>query len=219
MRTGENEQGLRKILDFTRLLSIAVLIIHFYLSCYVAFKELGLSSEITDRVIRIISNIKIFESVVLSKSVALALLLISLIGAKGRKDEKTDAKAWLIYGTLGIVLFFGSVLCFRIDLNLKALVSLYIAICSLGYILVLTSGTRLSRLIKFNLMGDIFNRDNETFPQEERKLDNPFSINLPARYYYKGKFRDSWINIINPFRGDRKSTRLNSSHVKISYAV
>lgn len=201
MRTGENEQGLRKILDFTRLLSIAVLIIHFYLSCYVAFKELGLSSEITDRVIRIISNIKIFESVVLSKSVALALLLISLIGAKGRKDEKTDAKAWLIYGTLGIVLFFGSVLCFRIDLNLKALVSLYIAICSLGYILVLTSGTRLSRLIKFNLMGDIFNRDNETFPQEERKLDNPFSINLPARYYFKGRFRDSWINIINPFRG------------------
>ena len=44
MRTGENEQGLRKILDFTRLLSIAVLIIHLYLSCYVA-KELGLSSK------------------------------------------------------------------------------------------------------------------------------------------------------------------------------
>ncbi|TCK80910.1 conjugal transfer protein MobC [Albibacterium bauzanense] len=201
MRTGENEQGLRKILDFTRLLSIAILIIHFYLSCYVAFSELGLSSEITDKVIRIISNIKIFESTVLSKSAALGLLLISLIGAKGRKDEKTDAKAWIICGILAISLFFGSVLCFRLNLNLKALVSLYIAICSLGYILVLTSGTRLSRLIKFNLMGDIFNRDNETFPQEERKLDNPYSINLPARYYFKGKFRDSWINIINPFRG------------------
>lgn len=201
MRTGENEQGLRKILDFTRLLSIAILIIHFYLSCYVTFKELGLSSEITDRVIRIISNIKIFESTVLSKSAALGLLLISLIGAKGRKDEKTDAKAWLICGILAIALFFGSVLCFRLDLNIKALVSLYVATCSLGYILVLTSGTRLSRQIKFNLMGDIFNRDNETFPQEERKLDNPYSINLPARYYFKGKFRDSWINIINPFRG------------------
>src|SRR5690554_5926257 len=201
MRTGENEQGLRKILDFTRLLSLAILIIHFYLSCYVAFKDLGLSSEITDNVIRIISNIEIFESTVLSKSAALGLLLISLIGAKGRKDEKTDAKTWLIYGTLGIVLFFGSVLCFRIDLNLRVLVPLYIAICSLGYILVLTSGTRLSRLIKFNLMGDIFNKDNETFPQEERKLDNPYSINLPARYYFKGKVRDSWINIINPFRG------------------
>lgn len=201
MRTGENEQGLRKILDFTRLLSIAILIIHFYLSCYVVFKELGLTSEIADKVVRIISNLKIFESTVLSKSAALGLLLISLIGAKGRKDEKTDAKAWIICGVLAIVLFFGSVLCFRLDLNIKALVSLYIAICSLGYILVLTSGTRLSRLIKFNLMGDIFNRDNETFPQEERKLDNSYSINLPARYYFKGKFRDSWINIINPFRG------------------
>lgn len=176
MRTGENEQGLRKILDFTRLLSIAILIIHFYLSCYIAFKELGLSSEITAKVIRIISNIKIFESTVLSKSAALGLLLISLIGAIGRKDEKTDAKAWLICGILAIALFFGSVLCFRIDLNPDALVLLYIGICSMGYILVLTSGTRLSRLIKFNLMGDIFNRENETFPQEERKLDNPYSI-------------------------------------------
>lgn len=201
MRTGENEQGLRKILDFTRLLSIAILIIHFYLSCYVAFKELELSSEITDKVVRIIANIKIFDSTVLSKSAALGLLLISLIGAKGRKDEKMDAKVWTICGVLSIALFFGSVLCFRLDLNFKALVSLYIAICSLGYISVLTSGTRLSRLIKFNLMGDIFNRDNETFPQEERKLENPYSINLPARYYFKGKFRDSWINVINPFRG------------------
>lgn len=30
MNTGENEQGLRKITDFTRLLSIAILVIHFY---------------------------------------------------------------------------------------------------------------------------------------------------------------------------------------------
>ena len=31
-------------------------------------------------------------------------------------------------------------------------------------------------------------------------LNNEYSINLPARYNLKGRFRKSWINIINPFR-------------------
>jgi len=47
---------------------------------------------------------------------------------------------------------------------------------------------------------DIFNKEAETFPQEERLLNNDFSINLPAQYRLKGKMRRSWINIINPFR-------------------
>jgi pantothenate kinase-related protein Tda10 len=48
---------------------------------------------------------------------------------------------------------------------------------------------------------DIFNELNETFPQEERLLQNEYSINLRAQYNLKGKVRRSWINIINPFRG------------------
>jgi hypothetical protein len=39
------------------------------------------------------------------------------------------------------------------------------------------------------------------FPQEERLLQNEYSINLPAQYNRKGKMRRSWINVINPFRG------------------
>ena len=38
------------------------------------------------------------------------------------------------------------------------------------------------------------------FPQEERLLENEYSINLPAAYDLKGKRRKSWINVINPFR-------------------
>ena len=74
-------------------------------------------------------------------------------------------------------------------------------LCSTGYILVLTGGTLLSRVIqtKFNNK-DIFNKENESFPQEERLLQNEFSINLPAKYHLKNKIRKSWINIINPFR-------------------
>jgi hypothetical protein len=70
-----------------------------------------------------------------------------------------------------------------------------------GFLLVLTEGSLCSRLIRPRLSKDIFNQLNETFPQEERLLQNPYSINLPAKYNLRGKTRKSWINIINPFRG------------------
>ncbi len=74
-------------------------------------------------------------------------------------------------------------------------------VTSLGFLLLLSGGTKLSRIIHAKLNSDVFNSENETFPQEERLLENEFSINLPAKYNLKGKVRNSWINIINPFRG------------------
>src|SRR6185295_10195913 len=62
-------------------------------------------------------------------------------------------------------------------------------------------GTYLTRILKLKINNDIFNRLNESFPQQERILNNDYSINLPAKYNLKGKIRKSWINIINPFRG------------------
>jgi hypothetical protein len=56
-------------------------------------------------------------------------------------------------------------------------------------------------LIKIRLGNDIFNELNETFPQEERLLENEYSINLPARYRLKNQIRNSFINFINPMRG------------------
>jgi len=47
---------------------------------------------------------------------------------------------------------------------------------------------------------DVREQENETFPQEERLLQNDYSINLPAEYYLRNKKRSSWINVINPFR-------------------
>ncbi len=78
---------------------------------------------------------------------------------------------------------------------------LYIGITAISFMLVLSGGTLLSRVIQQKLNSkDIFNKENETFPQEERLFENDFSINLPAQYNLKGKTRKSWINIINPFR-------------------
>ncbi len=199
--TGENDIGLRKILDFTRLGSIVILLLHFYYYCYGIFKLWGLTAEIGDRFLVNISYTGLFNCIFTSKLMALGLLVISLLGSRGKKDEKISKQSIAFYLICGLILFFTSTLLLTIKTDLETLGTIYMGVTSVGFLFILAGGNLLSRFIKLNLGKDIFNELNETFPQEERLLENEYSINLPAQYNLKGKIRKSWINIINPFRG------------------
>jgi uncharacterized membrane protein YgdD (TMEM256/DUF423 family) len=199
--TGENEQGLRKILDFTRFASIFILLLHFYYYCYAAFKHWEIKSMITDRLMTNIMHTGVFSNQYTSKFLAIGLLVISLLGAQGKKDEKINWKAVTAYLLIGLILFFGSKILLSLNYTVEKIAIIYMAVTGIGYLLMLAGGNLLSRLISLNLSNDIFNSLNETFPQEERFLSNEYSINLPARYNLKSRVRKSWINIINPFRG------------------
>ena len=196
----ENEQALQKIIDFIRLLSIVILLMHFYFFCHRAFEKSGFTFEIADQVIRSVSATGLFNGIYFSKLLTLGLLLISLIGAKGKKDDKISPATALYYIWSGLPLLLLGHFIFKLTIGGTIKVGVYIAITSLGYLLILTGGTLLSRLLQIKLRNDIFNKLNESFPQEERLLENEYSINLPAAYTLKGKRRTSWINIINPFR-------------------
>ena len=199
--TGENEQGLRKIVDLTRFASIFILLLHFYYYCYVAFEQWEITSTITDRLMKNISNTGLFQNQLTSKFMALGLLVISLFGAQGKKDEKINWRSITAYLLIGLLLYFSSQLYFKLQYDVQTVAFVYITATGIGFLLILAGGNLLSRLIKLNLGDDVFNSLNETFPQEERLISNEFSINLPARYNLKGRVRKSWINIINPFRG------------------
>lgn len=202
MQTGENEQAMRKILDMTRLISIVILVIHYYYFCFSAFHEWGLTSEFSDRILGNIYRTGLFGNFHKSKLIALGFLFISLLGARGRKNEKLNHKTAFAYIITGLLIYFTSYLALLVKIKITELAMLYICITSIGFLLTLSGGTLLSRIIRNRLNSkDIFNRENETFPQEERLLENEYSINLPARYQLKDKMRTSWINIINPFRG------------------
>jgi hypothetical protein len=201
MQTGENDQALRKILDMTRLISILLLGLHFYYYCYSTFKFWGFNSEFSDQILGNIYKAGLFSNFHKSKLFALGFLFISLLGAKGRKQEKLNHKTAFAYISTGLLIYFLSSLCLLLKINITEVTIMYISISSVGFLLILSGGTILSRIIKNRLNSkDIFNKENETFPQEERLLENEFSINLPARYHLKDKVRNSWINIINPFR-------------------
>jgi cytochrome bd-type quinol oxidase subunit 2 len=108
MHTGENEQGLRKITDMTRLMSMVVLALHFYYYCFQAFKEWKLTAEISDRLLINIKNTGLFSDFNNSKLIALGLLVISLFSARGKKDEKLNYKIAFAYVTTGLIVYFSS---------------------------------------------------------------------------------------------------------------
>jgi len=199
--TGENEQGLRKIVDLTRFASIFILLLHFYYYCYTAFKQWEFRSTITDRLMTNIMHTGLFSSQLTSKFLAIGLLVISLLGAQGKKDEKINWRSIAAFLLIGTLLFFSSGMLFRLNYSLENIAIIYMVVTGIGFLLILAGGNLLSRLIRLNLSNDVFNSLNETFPQEERLLTNEYSINLIARYNLKGRVRKSWINIINPFRG------------------
>jgi hypothetical protein len=200
MSTGENEQGLRAIIDFTRLLSIALLLVHFYKDCYAAFQEWKLTASVVDNLILNITRFPIFAHPLVVKLSSLLLLAIFLAGIKGRKDVKISYKTAIAYLVPGCGVYFLSHFFLIVPGRLTLMAGIYIGLTGAGYLLMVSGGSMFSRILKQRLQNDIFNDENETFPQEEQLHENDYSVNLPARYRYKGAWRRSWISIINAAR-------------------
>ncbi len=202
MNTGENEQGLRKILDMTRLIAVTLLGLHLYYTCYQAFASWGWRSKLTDQVLLNILKTGLFSHFHRAKWISLGFLLISLIGARGRKSENIQFRKSVVLIAFGLILYFGAYFILKLSFGNLTAATLYMTVTSSGFLIILQGGTLLSRVIKIKLdRSDIFNSENETFPQEERLIENDYSINLPTIYQLQKKFKAAWINIPNPFRG------------------
>lgn len=201
MSTGENEQSLRAALDFMRKASIFVLILHFYVCCYLAFDGWGLTLPFIEKILLGFGKSGFFDHVLYAKAAAMGLLLLSVLASHGKKDEKLKGTVIAVLLISGMILFWGSVLFFYLSMPLQPLAVFYISLTTLGYLLVLTGAARLSRLIKVRLLKDPFNEINETFPQMEELLENQYSVNLMARYNFRGKIRRSFVNFTSIFRG------------------
>jgi hypothetical protein len=200
MNTGENEQGLRKIIDLLRFISIFILLLHIYYYTYEGFASWNIRTNISDNLLRNLSKTGLFNFYLKSKLIALALLLLSLLGVKGRKDEQANYKTALAYFITGLIVYFISFLCLYLPYPSTTITIWYGSVNIAGYLLMLTGGSVIARVIKANFRGDVFNKLNQTFPQEERKLTNEYSFNFQAQYNLKGKVRSSWVSIVNPRR-------------------
>lgn len=98
-------------------------------------------------------------------------------------------------------LFFGSEFLLTTRFSVTLLTLSYVSTVAAGYICLLTAGVWITRLLKNQLMDDVFNDENESFMQETRLIANEYSVNLPTRFYYKKKWHNGWINVVSPQRG------------------
>ena len=194
-------RALAKIMDFLRAVSIILVVIHIYWYCYEAIQLWGINIGVVDRMLMNFQRTAgLFGSIIYTKIFALVLLALSCLGTTGVKEEKiTWKKIWTVLA-VGFILFFLNWWILALPLPIEANTVLYIATMAAGYICLLMGGLWISRLLKYNLMEDVFNNENESFMQETRLLTNDYSVNLPTRFYYKKKWNKGWINVVNPFR-------------------
>ena len=223
MQQEDDLRALAKIMEFGRAVSIFLLVVHVYVYCYPSITAWHLSLEVIDRILVNFNNTTgIFNCILWSKLLAVLLLAVSCLGTHGVKGEKIT---WpKIYAVLvaGCALFFLNWWLLKLPLPHMANTAFYIFTLTAGYLALLMSGLWMSRLYRHNLMEDVFNMENESFMQETRLMENEYSVNLPTRFYYKKRWNNGFVNIVNIFRacmvigtpGSGKSYAIVNSYIR-----
>ena len=223
MQQEDDLRALAKIMEFGRAVSIFLLVVHVYVYCYPSITAWHLSLEVIDRIlVNFNDTTGIFNCILWSKLLAVLLLAVSCLGTHGVKGEKIT---WpKIYAALvaGCVLFFLNWWLLELPLPHMANTAFYIFTLTAGYLALLMSGLWMSRLYRHNLMEDVFNMENESFMQETRLMENEYSVNLPTRFYYKKRWNNGFVNIVNIFRacmvigtpGSGKSYAIVNSYIR-----
>ena len=223
MSQEDDLRALAKIMDFLRAVSIILVVMNVYWYCYEAVRLWGVDIGVVDRILMNFNRTAgLFHSILYTKLFAVILLALSCLGTKGVKGAKiTWERIWAVLAA-GFVLFFLNWWILALPLPIEAVTALYILTVGGGYVCLLMGGLWMSRLLKHNLMEDVFNNENESFMQETRLLTNEYSVNLPTRFYYKKKWNNGWINILLPQRasivlgtpGSGKSFAVVNSYIK-----
>ena len=223
MQQEDDLRALAKIMEFGRAVSIFLLVVHVYVYCYPSITAWHLNLEVIDRILVNFNNTTgIFNCILWSKLLAVLLLAVSCLGTHGVKREKIT---WpKIYAVLvaGCALFFLNWWLLKLPLPHMANTAFYIFTLTAGYLALLMSGLWMSRLYRHNLMEDVFNMENESFMQETRLMENEYSVNLPTRFYYKKRWNNGFVNIVNIFRacmvigtpGSGKSYAIVNSYIR-----
>ena len=223
MAQEDDLRALGKVMDFMRGISVIFLLVNCYWFCYEAFHVWGFTLGIIDKILMNFQRTTgLFSSILWTKLFCVVFLALSCLGTKGVKEEKiTWAKIWTVLFS-GFAFFFLNWWLLVLPIGKIGAASLYIFTLSVGYICLLMGGVWMSRLLKNNLMDDVFNTENESFMQETRLMENEYSVNLPTRFYYKKKWNNGWINVVNPFRasmvlgtpGSGKSYAIVNNYIK-----
>ena len=223
MQQEDDLKALENIVQFARGLGVFFLVLHVYWYCYEWLSSCGLTYGYADRLLLDIQRTTLlFSSPVITKLCAFLFLALGCYGTKSVRNGRVDRRHIVAAISLGFPLFFLNGFLLSLPAGIGFQGWSYTLTLGAGYLSLLAAGVWLRRLLKQPLADDPFNDRNENFLQEERYLNNEYSVNLSTRYRYKGAWREGWINVINPFRatlilgtpGSGKSYAVLNNYIK-----
>ena len=154
-----------------------------------------------------VARLGIYSSLIYSKLATFGLICLVSIGTLSKKDTEFNPRKQIIYPlTFGLLLFFGSI-AFQGRASPPVLPYTgwwdlaYLSASFAGAVLCSLSMDNISKMISSGLGKDKWNTEAESFMQPVKRIETPYSVNIPMLFYYGKKVRPGWINICNVFRG------------------
>lgn len=153
-----------------------------------------------------VKSIIIYKELIYSKLSVLSLICLVSIGTLSKKELDFDPKTKVVYPlTLGLLFYFGSIFFYgrpsSLVFSYTTVTNLtYMFLSLIGAVMISVSMDNISKIIRSGLGKDKWNVEAESFMQQTKKIENPYSVNIPMLFYYKGKVRKGWLNLVNVFR-------------------
>lgn len=205
----EQKRHLEKLHGMIQFLVYAMVFLEIFLFIY-SHKALD-NPAVGNRLLPILDklmNLPIYQNLVYSKLSILLAICLASIGTLSKKELNLNSKTKILIPLMmGFGLFFGSLYFYSMEdssivLPFTSWADLAFCFFSLvGAVLIHTALDNVSKLIRSGLGKDEWNIEGESFMQEKNRIDTPYSVNIPMRFYYKKRIHKGWINIVNPFRG------------------
>ncbi|MCM1168575.1 MAG: YWFCY domain-containing protein [Bacteroides sp.] len=224
MQDTTDDKTIEKFMGVLRIIAVVFLFIHLYYFMFPVWKEAGVYHAFVNKILmRLQTLYGMYSTTWPTKIICFLFLAVGCMGVSGKKKEDLSWQDVMWRIVVGFLLFFGSGVFFVHGYRLShTLYIIYGVVTSTGFIFLMWGGILASRLIRVNLMEDQFNDENESFMQERKRKTNKNSINIPTQFYYRGKWRNGWINVVNPFRasmvlgtpGSGKSFAVINNYIK-----
>ena len=201
--TNKEKEGYAVGVELFLLLAIVFILLHFLWFNHEIIAEIAIINKFIFPFLRKLDHqTGLFHSPLLTKALAVLMILLHSLGSKGSLDPNLSVRQVGTSALIGLGLFFGSVtlLYTKESVSPTLINPLYIGLTLAGCLKMVKAGQQLSRLLFGRPRNDIFNEENEEFPQNEQFLENEFSIHFKTLFHFKGGWREGVINVINPFR-------------------
>ena len=210
--TSQERDGLKKIIDFSRLIGIGLILFNIYYFCYDFFIHIGIVHPQVEEIlfVKIGSGMTFFTSVYFTLIGALIFVGLYCWAVSVKRTEdykifnikiKISKQKGAAYVAAGVLIILISPIFLKIE-QPEIKILFYSLFLLLGFLSLLFGSDMVHRCMDNDgFVDDPFNEIQESaFPQMEKLLENEYSVNLPTKYRYKGELRNGWINIVNPFR-------------------